>query len=261
MCSQWYCALNENCHFANMTTVENKHCTHHLKQCGTKCKKKILHLWDVPPLRYFPMPVHFVSSWTTGLFWTPVNIERQISVFLLFLLKFSVLTHFPKPSVVYTVSLIHWMFRFWASSSLLPGRIGKIMVYFVLASENWKLSDEERGKKACWLCVFWCVNPRLGRTTRGGCPPARPPPPPPFPPSLTRKHQHLPISVTRRWSSHFEWKCMFFQLFSILRAKLANKIMQSAYLCVILLVKYKKLPFLGILTWFLILGKIQVGGL
>ena len=144
-------------------------------------QKKILHLWDVPPLRYFPMPVHFVSSWTTGLFWTPVNIERQISVFLLFLLKFSVLTHFPKPSVVYTVSLIHWMFRFWASSSLLPGRIGKIMVYFVLASENWKLSDEERGKKACWLCVFWCVNPRLGRTTRGGCPPARPPPPPPLP--------------------------------------------------------------------------------
>ena len=39
MRSQWYCALNENCHFANTTTVENKHCTHHLKQSGTKCKK------------------------------------------------------------------------------------------------------------------------------------------------------------------------------------------------------------------------------
>ena len=37
--------------------------------------------------------------------------------------------------------------------------------------------------------------------------------------------------------------------------------MQSAYLCGILHVKYKKLPFLGILTWFLILGKIQDGGL
>ena len=87
MCSQWYCALNENCHFANMTTVENKHCTHHLKQCGTKCKKKILDLWDVPPLRYFSMPVHFVSSWTTGLFWTLVNIERQISVFFIVLVN------------------------------------------------------------------------------------------------------------------------------------------------------------------------------
>ena len=37
--------------------------------------------------------------------------------------------------------------------------------------------------------------------------------------------------------------------------------MQSAYLCVILHVKYKKLPFMAILTWFLILlGKIEDGG-
>ena len=35
--------------------------------------------------------------------------------------------------------------------------------------------------------------------------------------------------------------------------------MQSAYLCVIFHVKYKKLPFLEVLTWFLILGKIQDG--
>ena len=34
--------------------------------------------------------------------------------------------------------------------------------------------------------------------------------------------------------------------------------MQSAYLCVILHVKYKKLPFMAILTWFL--GKIEDGG-
>ena len=127
-------------------------------------QKNIFDLWDVPPLRYFSMPVHFVSSWTTGLFWTLVNIERQISVFLLFLLTFTVLTHFAGPSVVYIVSLIYWMCCFWESSSLLPGRIGKIMVYFVLASENWNLSDKERVKKAHWLCfrlgVFWCLNPR-----------------------------------------------------------------------------------------------------
>ena len=55
MRSQWYRALNENCHFANMTTVENKHCTH-------KMQKTALDLGDVPPLRYFSMPVHFVSS-------------------------------------------------------------------------------------------------------------------------------------------------------------------------------------------------------
>ena len=29
--------------------------------------------------------------------------------------------------------------------------------------------------------------------------------------------------------------------------------MQSAYLCVILYVEHKKIPFLGVLTWFLIL--------
>ena len=36
--------------------------------------------------------------------------------------------------------------------------------------------------------------------------------------------------------------------------------MQSTYLCVIFHVKYKKLIFLAVLTWFLILGKIQDGG-
>ena len=35
--------------------------------------------------------------------------------------------------------------------------------------------------------------------------------------------------------------------------------MQSAYLCVIFHVKHKKLPFLAVLTWFWILGKIQDG--
>ena len=35
--------------------------------------------------------------------------------------------------------------------------------------------------------------------------------------------------------------------------------MQNAYLCVIFQVKHKKLPFLEVLTLFLILGKIQDG--
>ena len=38
-----------------------------------------------------------------------------------------------------------------------------------------------------------------------------------------------------------------------------GKIMQSAYLCVVFRVEHKKLPFLAVLTWFLILGKIQDG--
>ena len=36
--------------------------------------------------------------------------------------------------------------------------------------------------------------------------------------------------------------------------------MQNAYLCVIFNVKHKTLAFLAVLTWFLILGKIQDGG-
>ena len=35
--------------------------------------------------------------------------------------------------------------------------------------------------------------------------------------------------------------------------------MQSAYLCVILHVKHKKIVFIAILTWLLLLGKIQDG--
>ena len=62
--------------------------------------------------------------------------------------------------------------------------------------------------------------------------------------------------ISGRWSS----QCMFFQLFSTIKVKLVNEMMQRAYLCVILHVKHKKLPFIAILTWFLILGKIQDGG-
>ena len=53
---------------------------------------------------------------------------------------------------------------------------------------------------------------------------------------------------------------MFFQLFSTIKVKLVSEMMQRAYLCVILHVKHKKLPFIAILTWFVIRGKIQDGG-
>ena len=42
--------------------------------------------------------------------------------------------------------------------------------------------------------------------------------------------------------------------------KLVDEMMQSAYLCIILHVKHKKLPFIAVLTRFLIIGKIQDGG-
>ena len=53
---------------------------------------------------------------------------------------------------------------------------------------------------------------------------------------------------------------MFFQLLSTIKVNIVAKIMQCAYLCVIFHVKHKKIPFLAVLTWFLILGKIQDGG-
>ena len=59
--------------------------------------------------------------------------------------------------------------------------------------------------------------------------------------------------------ANFGWKYMFFQLLSTTKVNLVAKIMQSAYLCVIFHVKHKKLLFLAVLTWFLILGKIQDG--
>ena len=52
--------------------------------------------------------------------------------------------------------------------------------------------------------------------------------------------------ISSRWSSHFERKCMFFPTFSTIKVNLVDKIMQSAYLCVIIHVK--QLPFLAVLT-------------
>ena len=63
--------------------------------------------------------------------------------------------------------------------------------------------------------------------------------------------------ISRGGQDNFKWKYMFFQLLSTIKVNLVAKIMQSAYLCVIIHVK--QLPFLAVLTWFLILGKIQDG--
>ena len=46
----------------------------------------------------------------------------------------------------------------------------------------------------------------------------------------------------------FERECMFFQLLSTIKEKTVGKMMQSAYLYVILYVEHKKIPFLGVLT-------------
>ena len=53
------------------------------------------------------------------------------------------------------------------------------------------------------------------------------------------------------------WKYMFFQPLSTIKVNLVAKIMQSAYLCVIFHVKHKKIPFLVVLTWFLIINLVK----
>ena len=65
--------------------------------------------------------------------------------------------------------------------------------------------------------------------------------------------------ISSRWSSLFEWKCMSFQLLLTIKVKLVDEMMQRAYSCVTLHVKHKTLPFVAVLTWFLILSKIQNG--
>ena len=62
--------------------------------------------------------------------------------------------------------------------------------------------------------------------------------------------------ISSRWSSHFWVKMHVFSPFSTIKVKLVD---ESSYLCVILHVKHKKIPFIAILTWFLILGKIEDG--
>ena len=60
--------------------------------------------------------------------------------------------------------------------------------------------------------------------------------------------------------ANFGWKYLFFQLLSTIKVNLVAKILQSTYLCVIFHVNHKTLPFLAVLSWFLLLGKIQDGG-
>ena len=65
--------------------------------------------------------------------------------------------------------------------------------------------------------------------------------------------------VSTRWSSHISVQMHVFSTSFNNKSKNRAKMIQSAYLCVILHVKRKKLPFLAVLTWFLILDKIQDG--
>ena len=70
--------------------------------------------------------------------------------------------------------------------------------------------------------------------------------------------------ISSRWPTHVWWKCIFSQLLSKIKVKIVDNVMQNANSCVILHhclhVKHKQLPFLAVLTWFLILGKIQDDG-
>ena len=65
--------------------------------------------------------------------------------------------------------------------------------------------------------------------------------------------------ISTRWSSHFSVQMHVFSTSFNNKSKNVAKMIQSAYVCVILHVKRKKLPFLAVLTWFLILDKIQDG--
>ena len=65
--------------------------------------------------------------------------------------------------------------------------------------------------------------------------------------------------VSTRWSSHISVQMHVFSTSFNNKSKNMAKMIQSAYLCVILHVKRKKLRFLAVLTWFLILDKIQDG--
>ena len=54
--------------------------------------------------------------------------------------------------------------------------------------------------------------------------------------------------ISSRWSSHFWVKIHVFTTSYTIKVNLVAEIMQSAYLCVIVHVKHKKLLFLAVLT-------------
>ena len=62
--------------------------------------------------------------------------------------------------------------------------------------------------------------------------------------------------ISRRGSSHF-WVHVYSTFFSTIKINLVAKIMQSAFFVLFFLSSTKKSPFLAVLTWFLILGKIE----
>ena len=66
--------------------------------------------------------------------------------------------------------------------------------------------------------------------------------------------------ISTGWSSHFSVQMHVFSTSFNNNSKNVAKMIHSAYICVILHVKRKKLPFLAVLTRFLILDKIQDGG-
>lgn len=59
----------------------------------------------------------------------------------------------------------------------------------------------------------------------------------------------------------FERKCIFDHLFFNYKSKASRWDKSNTCLCVILHVKHKQLPIFSVLTWFIILGEIQDGGL
>ena len=61
------------------------------------------------------------------------------------------------------------------------------------------------------------------------------------------------MSYVAGGQANFGWKYMFFDLLSTMKVNLVAKILQSAFLCVISHVKHKKLQFLAVSSWFLIL--------
>ena len=63
--------------------------------------------------------------------------------------------------------------------------------------------------------------------------------------------------VSRYDASVFVFEWVFFQHLSGIKVKLVDEMMQNTYLCVILHVKRQKLLILTVLTWSLILDKIQ----
>ena len=130
--------LNENCYFANTKTVENKYCIHYLKRCGTKCKTKYL-IYEMCLFFFiFRCPQTMSAVEQLVCFERRSTSTGKYQFLLLFLLNVLVPTLFPGPLAVYIV--INLLAVQLLRVVKLTGSIGKIMVYFVVAFGNCKLS-------------------------------------------------------------------------------------------------------------------------